>query len=120
MLNYEIIDSINKYLRNELWMDFEMYCLNGGFLELVGFIDEAGEDLIKITFESPFTIISNLSFTYEGEKDFISVLTGEKAYEINMKYNVTKGNEIFKLSNTNVDGDMYIIAKDIKAIIYNN
>lgn len=43
----------------------------------------------------------------------ISLVTDDEAIELNKKYNVTKGNHIFKLSDTNIDSAMYIIAKEI-------
>lgn len=63
----------------------------------------------------------NLSyfFTYEGDSDFISLVTGEEAIELNKKYSVTQGNQVFKISNTNVYSDMYIIAKGIEVQIMN-
>jgi len=110
----KIINDINEYLNKELWMDFEIYSINGGFLEIVGFLDEMGEEKIKITFENPFAIICDLKFSYEGDGNFISIVDGKKAYEINMEYKVTKGNTIFKISNTDIGNDMYIVAKSIK------
>ena len=104
---------INEYLKGKLWMDFELCSMNGGQIEMFGFIDEAGEDKIKIIFRRPYMIISPLSFTYEGNGMFISVVAGEEAYEINKKYGVIQGNQIYKLMNTNVGGDMYIVAEGI-------
>ena len=34
------IDKINEYLEKQLWMDFEMYSMNRGAVEIVGFLDE--------------------------------------------------------------------------------
>ena len=45
--------------------------------------------------------------------NFISLVTGDEAIELNKKYNVIQGNQIYKISNTNIDNDMYIVAKGI-------
>lgn len=75
---------------------------------MFGFLDED-----KIIFDKPYMMLSTFCFTYEGNSDFISLVTGDEAIELNKKYNVTKGNHIFKLSDTNIDSAMYIIAKEI-------
>lgn len=113
MIN-EKIEKINEYLKKELWMDFELY--GTGFLEvdICGKIDEADDEKIKISFESPYMISCVSLFTYEGNDDFIKIIEGEEAYQINKKYGVTQGNYIFKLMNTNIEGDMYIIAKSVE------
>ncbi len=108
------IDKINEYLEKQLWMDFEMYSMNRGAVEIVGFLDEAGSDKIKIKFEQPYMILCSFSFSYSGEGQFISIVEGKDAYEINKEYKVTVGNIIFKISNTNIEKEIYIIAKDIK------
>lgn len=60
-----------------------------------------------------------ICFTYEGNGDFISLVMGNDAVELNRKYGVTQGNQIFKLSGTNIDSNMYIIAKTIEVQIMN-
>ena len=97
MLNQ--IDKINEYLETQLWMDFEMYSMNRGTVEFVGFLDEAGSDKIKITFEQPYMILCSFSFSYSGEGQFISVVEGNDAYEMNKEYKVIAGNTIYKISN---------------------
>ena len=107
------INKINSYLREQLWMDFEVCNSNRGSVELFGFIDEAAETQIRITFMQPYVLNSTFFFTFEGGDSFISILCGEEAFVINKQYNVMQGNYIFKLSNTNIDTDMFIIAKGI-------
>lgn len=111
------INMINEYLKEQLWMDFEVCNMNCGKIEMFGFLDEAGEDKIKIIFDKPYMMLSTFCFTYEGNSDFISLVTGDEAVELNKKYNVTQGNHIFKFSDTNINGDMYIIAKEIEVQI---
>ena len=116
-MEFDIIDRINEYLEKCLWMDFELCNMNGGQIDLYGFLDEAGEDKIKIIFKQPYMVICVFSFTYEGNGTFISLVTGEEAYEINKKYGVIQGNQIFRLTNTNINSDMYIIARELEVDI---
>lgn len=112
------IKEINEYLKSQLWMDFEVVRINGGNIELYGYLDEAGENKIKIVFESPYMLITSLNFTYEGEKDFIALVTGSEALKINKRFNVIVGNSIFRLANTNIETDMYVVAKGIDFCIF--
>ena len=107
------IDIINSYLKQELWMDFELSGTGIREVRLHGFIDEAEDDNIIIKFSEVFMVSALTSFNYEGSGDFITVAEGETARRINIKYGVTKGHNIYFLSNTNVEGDMFIIAKDV-------
>lgn len=112
------INKVNKYLKEQLWMDFEMCNMSGGGLELYGYLDEAGENKIKIIFQQPYMVSCNFFFTYEGNrKNLLSIVEGEEAYQINKKYGVTQGNTIFRISNVDVATDMIIVARDIKVII---
>ena len=111
------IEKLNKYLENQLWMDFEMCSANRGRVELHGFLDEADEDKVKIIFQQPHMSSCNFFFTYEGKGDFLSVVDGKDAFRINEMYGATQGNIIFKITNTNIEADMFILAKKIEVQI---
>lgn len=48
----------------------------------------------KIVFDSQYMMLCTLYFTYEGNSDFISLVTGEEAIELNKKYKVTRVNQM--------------------------
>ena len=50
------VDKVNAFLKEQLWMDFEMCNTNRGKLELHGFLDEADDDKVKIVFEQPHMV----------------------------------------------------------------
>lgn len=110
----ECIKIINNYLKSQLWMDFELYNIDGLDIVLVGRLDENGSDKIKIIFKRPYAVICTILFTYEGNGDFISLVTGAEAKELNKKYGVLQEKEIFKISDTDINSDMYIIAEEIE------
>ncbi len=112
-------DIINSYLKKELWMDFEMAGSGIGEVRLHGYTDIAEEDKIIIKFKQVFMISAVTTFSYEGHGDFITVAQGETARNINMKFGVTKGHNVYILSNTDVGEDMFIIAKDVEAVFCN-
>lgn len=82
-MDIEKINLINDYLKEQLWMDFELCNMNCGKIEMFGFLDEGGEEKIKIVFDRPYMMLSTFCFTYEGNSDFISLVTGDEAVEIN-------------------------------------
>lgn len=82
-------------------------------------LDEGGEDKIKIVFYRLYMMISTFCFTYEGNSDLIFLVMCDEAIELNKRYSVIQGNQIFKISDTNVEDNMYIIAKGIEAQIMN-
>lgn len=113
----DTITRINEYLKEELWMDFELFETESRDVALSGRIDDCYDEKIRIIFKQPFMTSCTYYFTYEGGGNFIEILTGEDAYRINVQYGVTQGNYIFKIINTQVEGIMYIIAKDIEVIV---
>ena len=116
-MEFDKLNLINTYLKDQLWMDFQLCNMNCGKIEMYGYIDEAGDDRIKITFDKPYMVLSTLMFTYEGKGDFIVSVTGNEATELNKKYNVIQGNRIYKINNTNINSPMYIIAQGIDVTI---
>jgi hypothetical protein len=116
----EEINKINNYLKEQLWMEFELCKLNGGEIILSGSIDEAGEENIRIKFLQPYFISCILSLTYEGKNDFIQLVTDDEFIEINKRYHVEKGNFVFKIKIDDIEEQMLIIAKEIESEIMEN
>lgn len=114
------INKINDYLKEELWMDFEICKLNGDELILSGRIDELEEECIRIKFLQPYLVSCTLSIKYGGEIDFIQMVADNEFVEINKKYHVEKGNLVFKIMINEIDEPMLIIAKGIESEIIEN
>ena len=108
------LNAINVFMKRFLWMDFELVWKNPYTLQLHGFIDEAANDEIIIIFSSVFMSCVPVSFTYEGSGTFISIANQEQAISINTAYNVTIGNTVFILSNTDKKGNMFIVAEQVE------
>lgn len=113
-MNGNELNKINEYLAEQLWMDFEICNMDRGKLELHGFLDEGNDDKIIIVFEQPHMVSCNFFFTYEGNGNFISITENEEEFQINKKYGVTQGNLVYKITNTNIEADMFIVARGIK------
>ena len=108
-----MIKKINEIMHQYLWMDFEL--TNGGTNKVVlhGYLDEAEEDKIRIIFSDVEAILCKTCFTFDGEQDFLKELDGEEARKINLNYSILQGMKIFKIVNTDISGDMYIIARNV-------
>ncbi len=113
----EMIEKINEIMRRYLWMDFELSSAGTGKVVLHGFLDEAEEDKIQIVFSDVDAILCKTSFTFEGEKEFLKELDGEKARTVNLNYSILQGMKIFQILNTDIEGEMYIIAKNVDYIV---
>ena len=98
-------------------MDFEL--TNGGTDKVVfhGYLDEAEEDKIRIIFSDVEAILYKTCFTFDGEQDFLKELDGEKARTVNLNYSILQGMKIFQILNTDIEGEMYIIAKNVDYIV---
>ena len=108
------VKKINNYLKTKLWMDFELDNIDPGMVVLFGYLDELGETKIEIRFKEPHMISCNLLLEYQGEKkDFIELVEGEEAGQINRKYGLIIGNNIFRITGTDVEEDMFIVSKEI-------
>ena len=75
----EDLNAINAYMQRFLWTDFELVWVNPYTLQLHGFINEAGDDKIIITFSSVYMSCAPVSFTYEGNGAFITIADQEQA-----------------------------------------
>jgi hypothetical protein len=113
----EMIEKINEIMRRYLWMDFELTRAGTDKVVLHGFLDEAEEDKIQIVFSDVDAILCKTSFTFEGEKEFLKELDGEKARTVNLNYSILQGMKIFQILNTDIEGEMYIIAKNVDYIV---
>ena len=113
----EMIKKINEIMSRYLWMDFEL--TNGGTDKVVfhGYLDEAEEDKIRIIFSDVEAILYKTCFTFDGEQDFLKELDGEKARTVNLNYSILQGMKIFQILNTDIEGEMYIIAKNVDYIV---
>ena len=108
------LSEINEFMKQFLWLEFELVRINPQIVELHGYIDEAYKDKIIITFSSVYMVCATVSFTYEGNGTFISLADKEQSIFINKAYDVTFGNNVFVLSNTDIEGDMFIVAKQVE------
>jgi len=112
---------INDYLGDCLWMDFELNVANSFKIAIIGKISQSyNQSDIEIYFEHPHFITSPFSWTTDAAKPFISLCTGDKEADINMKYRVELGNYLFEINAEDYDTPpIVIIAKKVTCEILN-
>ena len=111
-----VVNKINQFLVNELWMDFELCIMNGYKVVLSGKLDELDESSIEISFIQPCFVSSRMSFTYDSGP-FMKILEGEESTLINKMYHVERGNFIFQIFPSKESSPFFIIAEGIEVLI---
>lgn len=117
MMEENRLNLINSYLKRQLCMDFKLYHIGGSAIEILGYWKENKGNKIKILFNQPYMVLCTFSFSYKGNGDFISLATNDEVLELNKKYGIIKGNNIYRVFNTDINDVMYIVAKDIEVQI---
>ena len=112
------IEKINNYLRNCLWMDFEVCQMSFIKVEVAGRMDtSSNEYAISIEFEQPHFISGLLCWSLDNSKDFISMASQSEFIEYNKKFRIDNGKYLFKIRMENFSESFYIAASAIKSTI---
>lgn len=102
---------INHYLEKCLWMDFEFAKMNTSDIIVAGRKDISYSIFsIDINFGRPYYLSSLFSWHFDDSKQFIELVAGEEMWKIIDKYQVEKGNYIFKINAEGFETAPIIIA----------
>ena len=114
------ISKINSYLKNCLWMDFEICEMSFIKMEVAGRIDRGINDFaISIEFNQPYLVSGLLTWGLEHSKEFIRLAKPSEFIEFNKRYKIEQGKYLFRINMENCDEGIYIAASDVKCDIYN-
>ena len=114
----EEVEKINSYLRNCLWMDFEVCQMSFIKVEVAGRMDiSSNKYAISIEFEQPHFISGLLCWSLDNSKDFISIASPSEFSEYNKKFRIDNGKHLFKIYMEGFDEPFYIAASAIKSTI---
>jgi len=110
-----ILDEINSFLMQELWMDFEVIQYTGNELVIMGSIDISNPHDIEIIFRDVFFISMPMEWKTDTSKTVLEVVEGQPAIDLNKKFQVEQGYHIFKFIPEDYDKDFgcFIAAKGI-------
>ncbi|MDR2948953.1 MAG: hypothetical protein LBV71_07070 [Prevotella sp.] len=108
----KIISEINNFLEKQAWCDFNIIEFNGK-LKVGGKTSFNNEYDIIIVFEEIFYF--QCLFSWQTDTSYKSFLIPEieEQRDINIKYGIEQGYSLFKIIPEDIEGSMYISAKNI-------
>lgn len=113
---YNVVESINQKVRQSPWMDFELKHLENCTLKINGGIDLLKKHEISIVLHDVFFIASPTEWKTETKDNFLFLIEGEEARQLNLHYQVEEGNYIFKFKAEYYPSDFgcYFAARSIE------
>lgn len=111
----KIVDEINSFIMQNLWMDFEVMQYVGNEVIIMGSIDISNPHDIEISFRDVFFISVLMEWKTDTSKKILEIVDGEQAVNINRKFHVEQGYHIFKFVPEDYDSNFgcFIAAKEI-------
>lgn len=91
-----VLAKINEYLDSQLWMDFEIIEYSHYELKLIGSIDISSAPNIEIVFKDIFFASTVFNWKTDTSHKAISLIKGDEARKINMKFQVEQGYHLVK------------------------
>lgn len=113
------ISKINRYLKNCLWMDFEICEMSFIKMEVAGRIDRSINNYaISIEFDQPYLVSGLLNWSLKNSKELIRLANSSEFIEFNKRYRIEQGKYLFKINMEDFDEGVYIAASSVKCNIY--
>ena len=91
-----VLTKINEYLESQLWMDFEIIEYSRYKLRIIGSIDISAAPNIEIVFKDVFFASTVFNWKTDTSCNIISLLKGDEARKINIKFQVEQGYHLVK------------------------
>ena len=93
----DVLEQFNDYLKEQLWMDFEIIEYSKTELRIIGSIDISNKPNIELIFKDVFFVSAPFNWKTDTSKKVGMLLSGEEAKKINLKYQVEQGYHIIKI-----------------------
>ena len=112
--NRSTVKQIDDFIRKNLWFDFQLWLYDGRKLVIVGSTDLTYYHELEIIFTDVFFA----STYFEGwrsdtEKPVVEIPDTELNRELNIKFEIEQGYQIFIIRTEDYQNDIYIAAKEI-------
>src|SRR5882724_11984100 len=111
--NYKIVVEIDGVIRQNLWFDFYILKYDGNNLTLAGSTDLTYYHTLEIIFEEVFFVSSFQGWRSDTNKVVIEIPSEELARELNLKYEIKQGYQVFIIHPEDYKNDIFIAAKRI-------
>lgn len=92
-----VLKEVNNFLTGQLWMDFEIIEFSKNVLKIIGSIDISASPTMELIFEDVYFVSSPFNWKTDTSKTVISLLDGEEAKGINLKFQVEQGYHVIKI-----------------------
>ncbi len=108
------VEKIDKHIRENAWFDFHVWRYDGRRFVISGSTDLMYYHKLEITFTKVFFA----SIFFEGwhantSEPVIGLPDKELTKELNMKFEIEEGYQIFVLKTEDFQNDIYVAAKEI-------
>lgn len=109
------VESINTFIGNQLWLDFEVLHYDKQKLTIIGSIDISNAHDIEIVFEDVFFVSLPIEWKTDTSEQSLSIIEGETEIILNKKLQVEQGYSIFAFVPEDYPEDFacYVCAKRI-------
>ena len=116
-----LVEEINAFLMQKLWMDFEVMQYTGYELVIMGSLDISNPHDIEIRFNDVSFISLPIQWQTNTSKTVFEIVKGEKAMELNQKFQVEQGYIIFKFFPEDYEAEFgcFIAAKELQYKLLN-
>lgn len=111
-----VLVEINKYLENQLWMDFEVIEYSRYELKIIGSLDISSAPNIEIAFKDIFFASTAFNWSTDTSRNVVSLIEGDEAKKINIKFQVEQGYHLIKFQAEEYPDDFGCIfgVKEVK------
>lgn len=93
----KVLDEINNYLSTQLWMDFEFIEYSCTTLRIMGSLDISASPVMELILSDVFFVSAPFNWKTDTSRTVISLVSGDEARIINVKYRVEMGYYIIKM-----------------------
>lgn len=112
--DFDIVKEIDRRIREHDWFDFHVTSYNGRVLEIVGSMDLSYYHQLEIIFEDVF--FASIFFERwhsDTKKPVIELQDSDLNKELNMRFEIEQGYQLFVIRTEDYENDIYIAAKKI-------
>ncbi len=92
------VEALNDCIKGFLWMDFEIVECHSNKLVVIGSIDPSDSHDVEIEFGDIAFVSSPMSWQTDTSKVVVTLVTGERASELNQRFGVEAGYHVLRFS----------------------
>ncbi|MDA9339619.1 hypothetical protein N9Q68_01465 [Polaribacter sp.] len=110
----EVVENIDKIIRSNEWFDFHVLNYDGRTLKIGGGINLTYYHSLEILFTDVFFVHGFFQTWHSETKDQVLLIPDEELnQELNIKFEIEKGYQIYIFRTEDYKNDVYIAAKQI-------